>query len=199
MHYLIEDPTYPLIALALAALLLLVGLQVTQQGKFLVWAGVVLGAAVALFVVERLVITDAERVEAVIYELADAVARSDVDAVASFLAPEVTFGRQTRPNGIVSIKLLLPLLARVHFDVLRVRQLQTQAGSQTKRGSAEFKVTASGTGDPGGGFGNNQPFAVANLEWSLGLREVAPQVWKVTRITPINPPRSVAPFLGGDF
>ena len=197
MYYLIEDPTYPLIVLALAALLLLVALQVTQQGKFLVWAGILIGLGVVLFGVERLVITDAERIEAVVYELADAVAHSDVAAVEARLAPEVTLGRQTKPQGLVPIKLRLPMLRLVHFDFLKIRQLQTQAGSQTKRGTAEFKVTASGAGDPGGGLGSNQPFAAANTEWSLGFREVSPQVWKVTRITPIRVPRYAAPFLGG--
>lgn len=199
MYYLIEDPTYPLIILGLTALLLLVALQVTQQGKFLIWAGIVLGLAATLTLVERQVVTDAERVEAVVYALADAVSRSDVDAVEGLLAPEVTLGRQAQPHGLVPLKRLLPILRRVHFDVLKVTQLQTQAGSQTRRGSAEFKVSASGVADPGGAFGGNQPFAATNTEWSLGFREVSPQLWRVTRITPIKLPRYATPFLGGDY
>ena len=198
MYYLIEDSTYPLIALALAALLLLVALQVTQQGKFLIAAGILIGLGVTLFVVERLVVTDAERIEAVVYELADAVSRSDIEGVEARLAPEVTLGRQAKAGGLVPLRLLLPILRRVQFDILKVRQLQAQAGSQTKRGTAEFKVTASGMADPGGGFGANQPFAVTNTEWSLGFREVSPQVWKVTRITPIRVPRYASAVLGSE-
>ena len=198
MYYLIENPTYPLIALALAALLLLVALQVTRQGKYLIAAGILIGLGLILFVVERLVVTDAERIEAVVYELADAVAHSDIEGVEARLAPEVTLGRQAKAGGLVPLRVLLPILRRVQFDFLKVRQLQAQAGSQTKRGTAEFKVTASGTADAAGGFGSNQPFAAANTEWSLGFREVAPQVWKVTRITPIRLPRYAALVVGGD-
>ncbi len=196
MYYLIEDPTFILIALGVAALGLLVALQVTQQGKFLIWAVSLLGVGAVLFGVERLVVTDSERVEAVVYKLADGVRDSDVEAVEALLTPEVTLSRRNETEGIIKLRTLLPLLRRVRFDFLKVRQLQTQAGSQTKRGSAEFKVTASGVADPGGSFGSDQTFAAANTEWSLGFREVAPKVWKITRITAINLPR-YTPYIGG--
>ena len=197
MYYFIEDPTYVLIALALAALACLVALQVTQQGKFLLWALGILGVGLALFGVERFVVTDAERVEAVVYDLADAVRNSNVEAVEALLTPEVTLSRRSETEGLMPIRTLLPFLERVRFDFLKVRQLQTRAGSQTKRGSAEFKVTAGGSADPGGRYGSDLPFAATNTEWSLGFREVSPKVWKITRITAINLPRYASPYIGG--
>ena len=196
MHYLVEDPTYPLIALGVAALACLVALRTTQQGKFLVWAGGLAGIAALWFVVERLVVTDAERVEAVVYELADAVSRSDADAVAALLAPDVTFGRGGRTQGAVQVRLLLPRLDLLHFDYLRIRQLDAQAGGQTRRGSAEFNVIASGTYG-GGGLGAGQPFPITHTGWSLGFREVTPGVWRVNRITPVRIPREAAPYIPG--
>ncbi len=197
MHYLIEDPTYPLITLGLVALLLLVALQVTQQGKFLIWAGTLIGVALVLFVVERLVVTDSERIEAVVYELADAVSRSDVEAVESHLAPEVnvTLGSLTIAKGLAQVGQSIGKLKWVQFDLVKVRQLASQAGSQTQRGSAEFKILASGVAGTGGSFGGSQPFPATSTEWSLGFREVAPQVWKVTRITAIRFPGYLNPFL----
>jgi len=196
MYYLIEDPTIILVALAVAALGALVALQVTQQGKFLIWAVGILGVGGVLFGVERLIVTDSERVEAVVYQLAEEVKDSNVEGVDALLTPEVTLGRRNETEGIIKLRTLLPLLRRVRFDFLKVRQLQAQAGSQTKRGSAEFKVTAGGVVDPGGSFGSDQPFAAANTEWSLGFREVSPKVWKITRITAINLPR-YTPYIGG--
>ena len=198
MYYLIEDPTYPLTILALAALVCLVTLQVTQQGKFLIWAVGLLGVGGVLFLVERLVVTEAERVEAVVYELADAVSHSNVEAVEKLLAPEIMLGRRDQTDGIAPVRTLLPLLRQIRFDFVKVRQLTTQAGTQTKRGSAEFKVSVSGVLAPGSQFMTEQPFAAANTEWSLGFREVSPQVWQVTRITAITLPRYAAPFLSGD-
>ena len=203
MHYLVEDATYPLIALGLAALLCLLALQVSQQGKFLIWAVSLLGVGAGWFVVEWFVVTDAERVEAVVYDLAAAISRSDDVAVQALLTPDATFGltaeispgRRGPINGPGPVG-LIAILHQVRFDFVKVRAIQSQAGSQTKRGSAEFKVSASGV-TVVGNFGVEQPFAVTNTGWSLGFREVAPRVWRVTRITGISLPRYVAAFLGG--
>ncbi len=86
------------------------------------------------------------------------------------------------------------MLRNTHFDFVRVSQLTTEAGSQTKRGSAEFKVTASGTFNEGG---SQVPLGSMGTEWSLGFRETSPGVWKVNRITAIKVPREVSRALFG--
>src|SRR4051794_9665862 len=92
MYYLAEDPSYVLAALGLAAMGLLVALKVTQQGKFLLWAGVVAATALGIFGFERYWVTDAERIEGVVYDLGDAVEASDVERIRSHLDDRVTFG-----------------------------------------------------------------------------------------------------------
>ena len=52
MYYIVDDPTYPLIGLSLTGLVCLIALQVTQQGKFLIWAVSLLGVALVWFAVE---------------------------------------------------------------------------------------------------------------------------------------------------
>ncbi len=193
MHYLNEDPTYVLLGLGLAALACLLALQVTQQGKYLLRAGGLLACAAVVFGVERFWVTDAERVEAVVYDLAKAVAASDVARIESHFDADVTLGRRSQTEGLIPIRALLPKLRQVHFDFVRVSQLNTQAGGQTRRGSAEFKIMASGTIDEGGTGDLN--FGAVASEWSLGFRESAPGVWKVNRITAINLPRYVVPVL----
>src|SRR5438876_684853 len=88
MEMLSTDPTLPVALLGAGALGCLVMLKVTQQGKYLFYA---LGALVLLLTwlgIERLWVTDEERIEAVVYGIADGVRRSDADAVADFLTPD---------------------------------------------------------------------------------------------------------------
>jgi hypothetical protein len=170
-------------------------LKLTQQGKFLVWAGALGAVAALVFAFETFYVTDAERVEAVVYDLADAVKASDVDRIKSHLDDKVTFGLRGRTmDGSTPLRIVLPLLLRTRFDFVRVGQLTTSAGSQTKRGSAEFKVSATGIFDEGG---TQIPVVAAGTEWSLGLAERSPGVWKVNRVTAIKLPGDVARALFG--
>ena len=79
-------------------------------------------------------------------------------------------------------------LERTRFDFVRISRLKAVAGRQTRRGVAEFRVIAGGT--------YQQPsialnFAAANMDFSLGLRETGPGVWKVERISQSNAPRGM--------
>jgi ketosteroid isomerase-like protein len=195
MHYLTEDPLYLLIGLGVAAVACLLALKITQQGKFLIWAGVLAAVAAGLFLFERFYVTDAERIEAVVYDLARAIEASDVDRVKSHLDDKVTLGRRDRRmDGSFALGMVLPLLKRTRFDFVRVAQLTTSAGSQTKQGTAEFKVTATGVFNEGG---SEIPVVATATEWSLGFSERSPGVWKVTRVTAIKLPGDVAKALFG--
>jgi ketosteroid isomerase-like protein len=193
MYYLTEDPSYVLAALGLVAVGLLVALKVTQQGKFLLWAGIVAATALGIFGFERYWVTDAERIEAVVYDLGNAVEASDVDRIKSHLDDRVTFGmRGQTADGSMALRMALPLLRQTHFDFVRVSRLTTSAGDQSRRGSAEFAVTATGIFDQGG---TQVPLTTAGTEWSMGFREVSPGVWKINRVTALKLPREVARVL----
>ena len=197
MHYLTEDPWYVLVGLALMILGCLLALKLTQQGKFLVWAGALAVLAALAFGFERLYVTDAERVEAVVYDLADAVEHSDIDRIKSHLDDGVTFGLRGRSmDGSLTLRMVLPMLRQSHFDFVRVSHLESATGRQTKRGSAEFKVSAVGRYDAGG---TEVPIGVAasQCEWSLGFSERSPGVWKVNRITALRLPLDVSRSLFG--
>ena len=73
MTYLSEDPTYLAGGLLLLAGAFLVALKVTQQGKYLIRAGIALGLGLVVVVVEWLWVTDNERIEQVVYDLRRAV------------------------------------------------------------------------------------------------------------------------------
>ena len=69
MTNLSEDPTYLVAGLLLLAGAFVVALNVTQQGKYLIRAGVVLGLVLVVVAVDWFWITDNERIEQVVYDL----------------------------------------------------------------------------------------------------------------------------------
>ena len=182
MWYLSDDPTYLAGGLGIVALFLLIALRITQQGRYLVRALIVLGLAVAVLVVEHFWVTDAERIERVVYDLRDAVQASDVDRVLSCLAPDVEFVQQgNTSSGEVTRTYIRSTLSNAKFDFVRITHLRTEAFRQSRRGTAEFRIIASGSIQ---GPLVQLNFGTTNSDWSLGFNETSPQVWKVDRITP---------------
>jgi len=195
MEYVTEDPTYLAAGLGALALIFLVMLKVTQQGKYLIYAGVALVVLALLLGFERLWVTNNERVEDTVYALARAVSNGEAgtNEAAGYLTPDCVL--EASPDRgdplvrFVSGRLAGPLpperlrqaLPNYKFDYLRITRMRANAGTLSGLGTAEFIVHAMGQ--------QNEPFATfatppAGMGWSFGLREVSPGVWKVARITP---------------
>src|SRR5207249_488023 len=128
-------------------------------------------------------VTDNERIEAVVYDLARAVQASDPAAVEAHLAPDFE-----APGGAIGRVLIRTALPGIKFDFVRVSKLRVEGVGQGRRGTAEFTVLASGMFTTP--FGSHA-FATppAGTDWSLGFRETQPGEWKVTRITPTRLPQ----------
>ena len=193
MEFLSDDPTYPVAALGLAALVFVVLLKVTQQGKYLIFAGLAVAILLAWLAIERFWVTDAERIEDVVYGLAKAVERSDAAAAAEFLAPGCRLEASSAGEDL-SVRLVTSMLAgpvtrerldhhlpELRFDYVKVTHLRTHAGAQTRLGTADFVVHSMGTQKVPPHA--NLMTLPAGMGWSMGLSEID-GVWKVTRITP---------------
>lgn len=186
MEYLSEDPIPLAGFFLLAAVAFLVAMRATQQGKYLVRAVIAGVLAAAVLVVEWSWVTDNERIEQVVYGLRDAVANSDVDAVLGYMTPDVTYLKgETALEGDATRGLIRDNLSRVRFELVRITNLRTNAGRQSRRGTAEFHAFFKGTMDTSTASVN---VGTVNSIWSLGLRETAPGIWKVDRITPVQAP-----------
>ncbi len=190
MTFLSEDPTYLAGFLALVGVTFLMVLKVSQQGKYLVWALTALGLAVAVVVIERIWVTDNERIESVVHELRRAVLTANPDDVLAQLTPDVEYVQDgILLSGEATRELIRANLANATFDFVHVQDLQTSAGRQTRRGKAEFRVYAKGI--------LRTTLATYNVgtaysTWSLGFQETERGVWKVNRITPVSMTEGVA-------
>jgi ketosteroid isomerase-like protein len=184
MEYLSEDPTYLAGALMILATAFLITMRVTQQGKYLLWAGITFALAILVVLIEWLWVTDTERIQAVVYDLGRAVERSDAKAVLGHLTDDVQYSVVGVSVPSARTKAMIEEgVSNAHIDFLRISQLEASAMPQSRRGKAEFKVLASGNfagsaslGGGGAGTGNSR--------WSLGFQETSPGIWKVNRITP---------------
>src|SRR5208337_4490247 len=137
MTFLSEDPTYLAGFLTLVGVAFLMALKVTQQGKHLVWALTALGLAVAVVVIERMWVTDNERIESVVYELRRAVLAANLEDVLAQLTPDVEYVQDGMSlSGEATRGLIRANLANAAFDFVHIQDLQTSAGRQTRRGNA---------------------------------------------------------------
>lgn len=84
-HTFFEDPTYVCIGLAIAAVVMGVIWHERRQPKWLAWAAGLLVLAGGLVVLERLVVTDREKILLAIDDIAAAVARDDIDAAGRYV------------------------------------------------------------------------------------------------------------------
>ena len=195
MTYLSEDPTYLVGGLILLAGAFLAALHATQQGKYLIRAGVVLGLAAVVLLVEWLWVTDTERIEQVLYDLRQAVLSSDVEGLLAHMTPDVQFAAGGRVlSGGETKALIRANVGRAQFEVVRISGLHTSVGQQSRRGNAEFHVFTRGTMNLQTGMPDS---GTALTTWSLGFQETEPGVWKVNRITPISTPQGTIPHLTG--
>jgi hypothetical protein len=183
IHYLAEDP-WPLAgALAALGLVFLIALRLTQRGAYLVRGVVCLALAGAVVAIEQVWVTDAERIEWVVNDLARAVRNSDPDAAVACLAPDVEIAMgddADAPGGLLDREGFRNTLVNLKFDLLRVSRLQAEAFPRSGTGRATFDVMATGrtTGVA------RESFGAARTSWDLGFIRTGPGVWKVRRISP---------------
>jgi hypothetical protein len=203
MVSLISENPWPLIYICLAvALVGLVALRITQRAKFLIWTLGALGLAVLLWVIDWLWVTDVERIEQVVHDLAHAVARSDSDAVVKLLDPDVSLSQEGNglivgselARGRLAITFIRTGLENVRFDFVSVSHLQTTAGAISGQGKCDFRVDAMGSLR---GPSNSWSFGPSGSDWSLGFVRTPSGVWKIHRITAVRLPGSTSLRLPG--
>jgi hypothetical protein len=195
MTNLLEDPTYLAGGLLLLAGAFGVAFNITRLGKYLVHAGIALGLALVVVAVEWFWVTDNERIEQVVYDLRQAVLSSDVERALIHMAPNVQYLQgDTALSEDATRALIKANLSHARFEFVRISDLQTSAGQQSRRGKAEFRVFTRGHLNSSSESAN---FGTAVTTWSLGFQETEPGVWKVNRISPITIPQGILALPSG--
>jgi hypothetical protein len=198
MTYLSEDPVYLAGGLLLLAGAFLVAVNITQRGKYLVYAGAAFGLALLVVAIEWLWITDNERIEKVVYDLRRAVQNSDADGVLAHMAPSVQYLQgDTALSEDATRALIRANLSHAHFAFVRVSNLQTNAGQQSRRGKAEFQVLTRGRFERLGAVAGMTDVGTQLTTWSLGFQETEAGIWKVNRISPVSMPQGILALPGG--
>jgi hypothetical protein len=196
MTNLSEDPTYLAGGLLLLAAAFGVTFNITRLGKYLVRAGIALGLALVVVAVEWFWVTDNERIEQVVYDLRRAVLVSDVEGALNHMTPNVQYLQgDTALSEDATRALIRANLSHVRFEFVRIADLQTSAGQQSRRGQAEFRVFARGHLNSSSGLTDQSRVSVTT--WSLGFQETEPGVWKVNRISPISIPQGILALPSG--
>jgi ketosteroid isomerase-like protein len=191
MTILLEDPTYLVAGLLLLAGAFVVALNITQQGKYLIRAGIVVALALVVVAIDWFWVTDNERIERVVYDLRRAVQNSDVEGVLSHMAPTVQYLQgDTALSEDATRALIRANLSQSQFEFVRVSDLQTSAGQQSRRGKAEFRVFTRGRSHMSHGVLDGL------TTWSLGFQETGPGIWKVNRISPVSMPQGILALPG---
>ena len=194
MAYLSEDPTYLVGGLLLLAGAFLVALNITQQGKYVIRTGIMLGLALLVVAIEWFWVTDNERIEQVVYALRQAVLNSDAEGVLTHMAPNVQYLQaDTALSEDATRAMIRANLSHAEFEFVRITDLQTSVGKQSRRGQAEFRVFTRGHLNSSPGIID---LGTAVTTWSLGFQETAPHVWKVSRISPVSMPAGILALPG---
>jgi hypothetical protein len=189
MWYLIaENPWFLAGAFGLIAVVLLIAMKVTQDGQYLIKALIAFGCAGAILIIEQLIVTENERVEWTVRELSAALLKSDNAKVMDLMDEHVLFSMRSNTLGDeLDLSVLNEKLADLSFDWIHLSRLNTNAGQQTGRGSAEFQVNAGGSLRMNGISHN----FTGNSAWSLGFRRLSNGRWKINRITNLALPQYV--------
>ena len=195
MTNFLEDPTFPVGSLLLLAGTFGVAFNITRLGKYLVRAGIALGLVLVVVAVEWFWVTDNERIEQVVYDLRRAVLSSDVEEVLIHMAPNVQYLQgDTALSEDATRALIKANLSHAQFEFVRISDLQTSAGQQSRRGKAEFRVFTRGHLNSSSDIAR---VGTAVTTWSLGFQETEPGVWKVNRISPISIPQGILALPSG--
>lgn len=205
MHYLVENPWPLMTACGAFAAACLIALKVTQQGKYLIAAAVGVVLAGLAWTLDALVATDAERVETVVYQMAEAVRKvhpavdpdaspgarpaADAGPVLALLTNDATLESNERSlPSLLSRALIKGELENTKFDFVTVSQVEVEVARQSRTARARFRVHAGGTTERSSTRFNFLTDG-QGTDWEFGLRETEPNTWKIARITAIRLPR----------
>jgi hypothetical protein len=163
-----DTPWPPILICVVIGVILFLVWSSNKSGMLLLGAAGMIVVAGMIFVVEQLIITEAERVEANVYALAAAVEADDVERTLSFFSKRAGSGRS---------KIAIAMSLYDISDDMRITDLQVEITAANSIGISRFRAngTVTGKGSGIGGHGATR----WRLTWN---REGEEDEWKITEV-----------------
>ena len=166
-----DTPWPPILICVVIGVILFLVWSSNKRGMYLLAAGGTIVAAAMVFVVEQIVITEAERVEANVYALADAVKADNIDQTMSFFSERAGGGRA---------KIATAMSLYDIDDNMRITGLQVEIIAANSIGTSRFRANGMVTGKGSGIRGRGTTRWL--LTWSREEGE-----WKITDVKRLHP------------
>lgn len=131
-----ETPWPPMFVCLVAACILLSVWYAKQKSAFLIAAGLLLIGAVAIFFVERVIVTDAEIIEQHVHDLAAAFQRKDADVAVGYFSVQAPELRAMVAAAIAFVEVK---------DDLDIKDVQVSMVAAKSRGLATFRANGTAT------------------------------------------------------
>ncbi|MFH5803537.1 hypothetical protein [Alienimonas sp. DA493] len=160
------------IAFGLATVVFAGWAVISGKAKFLAVAGVCLLLGAAAFGADWYIVTEAEKVEALIDELADAAVAGDAEQVLSYFSPTAVIPRTTVAFGLNLVTI---------EDDLRLTDRSTTVTANDTQAVSDFRANGTVRVPQLGGAGKHFP-----TKWQLVWRKEAGE-WKITEVRRFNP------------
>lgn len=171
--WLTETPWPPALLLLVGAVIFAIAWTRNRKVIFAVLAGFCLLLIPVVFVVEHLIVTPAEEIEAAIHSLRDAVVSGDIERTLEFFSTTAIVERAQVVTGMT--------MGEVQPD-LRITDVSTKVMASDTIAVSQFR--ANGT------FVMRGPFMAGThrvaTRWELSWRKEAGE-WKITEVQRLNP------------
>ncbi len=170
---LLTDNVWPLIwCIALACLLLAIASYATGRGRLLQAIGGLAGLAALLLAIEWLVVSDRERIDAAIDDLADAVRTEEIHRIAPHLSPQCRYGNLGRDAVVRAAE---DVLRGIQIDRITLNGRKTEVFPRRKEATAEFVAVTRGQQ-------NNLEFGPYPTRWLLTFHQEKNGEWLIVEI-----------------
>jgi hypothetical protein len=174
-HYLGED-VWPIIGLlALVALGLGIAVVATGRGRLLIGIVALACLAIVLLGIEHLWVTDRERVDGIINEMAQSAVREDSAGIVRHLSAHCRYGNLDR-TGIE--RLASSTFARIEIDKVNVSSRKTEVFPMRGEARVDFLAVVRGRQ-------NNVDFSPYPTRWIFTFVQSPEGAWEVEEIQQI--------------
>ena len=166
-----ETPWPPILAISVLAALLIAAAYSKQRSIYLLGVAALVLISGAIYVVERLIVTESEKVEASVYGITSAFQRADLEGTLEFFSPE-----DSEDRALVETALNMVTVE----DDLRITDVQITMSAEETLAVSHFRANATVHAK---GYGN---ISRHPSRWELTWRREQGE-WRVVRVQRLHP------------